>query len=426
MTHAPQAPGAGARPAGERSRNALAGADPVRELMLRHHDLCAGAVDPLEIAAGLEACGVTDRDAARCRHRDVFSLAEELYARVPRVAVSPQERPLAVQLTRRHLAWHLLPGAACLAGIAVSHAAGPRWSAAAGGAALVAVAAAARAAVRRGPLRAPRVPGTALVTCWLLAFALYGPAVLDTLLGLSRGGPGGLLDPVAASGFLARALALPPAAWLAVRFARRGRRRLADSHDLAEFGAGMRPVALGVLAAFALALTALLTFAYAALDGRAAGGDGGAGAGVVGGAGGGAHAVVALAGAGLLGLLLFTAQLLAVHGHGRAALAGTAAACAVEAAALALAAAGRLPGLAAASAPLRLVARAQGPGAVQALACAGATLALAAFALAALARGRAHHAPTAYGPPAAAPRPAGHGRRQLPTAATSADRAAAR
>ncbi|MGV2921265.1 hypothetical protein RMO59_35855, partial [Streptomyces alfalfae] len=30
-------------------------ADPVKALMRRHHDLCARAVDPLEIAAGLEA-----------------------------------------------------------------------------------------------------------------------------------------------------------------------------------------------------------------------------------------------------------------------------------------------------------------------------------------------------------------------------------
>lgn len=52
--------------------------------MQRHHELCARAADPLEIAAGLEAHGVTDRTAARFRHRDVFSLAEELYARVPR------------------------------------------------------------------------------------------------------------------------------------------------------------------------------------------------------------------------------------------------------------------------------------------------------------------------------------------------------
>ncbi|MFE0900100.1 hypothetical protein ACFW3W_29895, partial [Streptomyces smyrnaeus] len=57
--------------------------DPVRVLLRRHRALCECAVDPLEIAAGLEASGITDRTAARCRHRDVFSLAEELYARAP-------------------------------------------------------------------------------------------------------------------------------------------------------------------------------------------------------------------------------------------------------------------------------------------------------------------------------------------------------
>lgn len=65
-------------------------ADPVKVLMHRHRELCERAVDPLEIAAGLEAHGLTDRAAARYRHRDVFSLAEELYARVPGVE---QARP---------------------------------------------------------------------------------------------------------------------------------------------------------------------------------------------------------------------------------------------------------------------------------------------------------------------------------------------
>lgn len=67
-------------------------ADPVKALMHRHRDLCERAVDPLEIAAGLEAHGVTDRTAARFRHRDVFSLAEEMYARVSRDG-EPAQRP---------------------------------------------------------------------------------------------------------------------------------------------------------------------------------------------------------------------------------------------------------------------------------------------------------------------------------------------
>ncbi len=71
----------------ELDRGAAPGAaDPVKVLLHRHRELCERAVDPLEIAVGLEAHGITDRTAARFRHRDVFSLAEELYARVPRDA----------------------------------------------------------------------------------------------------------------------------------------------------------------------------------------------------------------------------------------------------------------------------------------------------------------------------------------------------
>jgi hypothetical protein len=57
--------------------------DPVRLLTRRHRALCLDAAGPLEIAAGLEAAGLTDRAAAPYRHPDVFSLAEELHARVP-------------------------------------------------------------------------------------------------------------------------------------------------------------------------------------------------------------------------------------------------------------------------------------------------------------------------------------------------------
>ncbi|WP_035845537.1 hypothetical protein [Kitasatospora azatica] len=59
-------------------------ADPVRELMAAHRDVCERATHPLEIAAALEAAGVGAATAGRYRHADVFSLAEELFARVPR------------------------------------------------------------------------------------------------------------------------------------------------------------------------------------------------------------------------------------------------------------------------------------------------------------------------------------------------------
>ncbi|RAG84681.1 hypothetical protein DN069_16070 [Streptacidiphilus pinicola] len=57
--------------------------------MERHQELYADAVDPLDIAEGLERSGVGPQTAGRYRHGDVFSLAEELHVRVPRRAVEP-------------------------------------------------------------------------------------------------------------------------------------------------------------------------------------------------------------------------------------------------------------------------------------------------------------------------------------------------
>ncbi|GIH24430.1 hypothetical protein Aph01nite_27400 [Acrocarpospora phusangensis] len=58
-------------------------------------DLCANAVDPLEIAAGLEFGGLTDEGAARHGHSDVFAYAEALYRSVPRKPAEPsQETPV--------------------------------------------------------------------------------------------------------------------------------------------------------------------------------------------------------------------------------------------------------------------------------------------------------------------------------------------
>ncbi|MEU0970671.1 hypothetical protein ABZ357_36620, partial [Streptomyces sp. NPDC005917] len=100
-------------------------ADPVKALMHRHRTLCERAVDPLEIAAGLEAHGVTDRTAARFRHRDVFSLAEELYARVPRDG-DRRPRPEPAPATRVRADWALLTllpgavGAAVVTGVRIA------------------------------------------------------------------------------------------------------------------------------------------------------------------------------------------------------------------------------------------------------------------------------------------------------------------
>src|SRR5690606_12951815 len=69
-------------------------------------------------AGGPEAHGITDRTAARFRHRDVFSLAEELFARVPRDGDTA--RPDTTAPLKARADWivlTLLPGALCLASV---------------------------------------------------------------------------------------------------------------------------------------------------------------------------------------------------------------------------------------------------------------------------------------------------------------------
>ncbi|MFD5894479.1 hypothetical protein [Streptomyces sp. NPDC060366] len=355
-------------------------ADPVRTLMRSHRELCERAVDPLEIAAGLEAHGVTDRAAARFRHRDVFSLAEELYARVPRAADSDTDdadttAPYPARAGDPRAGWALrtlLPGAVCaVAVVAERYVDGGGARSAIGVAGAVALAIALTVALRRGPLR---VEGhTARVSrlwvCWLLAYVLYG----DGLLRLSGGGPHGtspLTD--AAAPLLALALAVAPAAWCAHLLSVQARRGFADSRGLAEFASRTRPPLLGLLALYALTLTALAVLAE-----LVAGGDRGAGAG---------HPVATVA----LGGLLLLARLLTVHGFPGAAATGLVTACAVEALALVLATAGRVPGLESVSAPVRALVDAGGAGAVPALACGAAALGLLIHATVALPRASAH------------------------------------
>jgi hypothetical protein len=66
--------------------------DPIDELVERIRPWADGAVDPLQIAAGLESEGVTDRIAAsRYERANVFELAEDAYRRIAlaRAAGSP-------------------------------------------------------------------------------------------------------------------------------------------------------------------------------------------------------------------------------------------------------------------------------------------------------------------------------------------------
>ncbi|MFB7946228.1 hypothetical protein ACFC6L_15060 [Kitasatospora phosalacinea] len=90
-------------------------ADPVRELLDSNRALCEQAVDPLEIAAALEDSGLAADGADRYRHADVFGLAEELYARVPRRPPTREPLPPAAPLRTlpltalRTATAHLLP-----------------------------------------------------------------------------------------------------------------------------------------------------------------------------------------------------------------------------------------------------------------------------------------------------------------------------
>lgn len=260
-------------------------ADPVRGVMHRHQDLLSTAVDPWEIAAVLEARGVGDGDARRLRHRDVFGLAEELFARAPRAVRPP--RPVgqtreAIGLGGRDAVLHLLPGLVTTAA-AVFRLPPP--------AAVAALAVSTWPALRTGPLRARRAVGWTACALALLALARCGP------------------QPVGTANLAALALTLLPAAYLARWFAVGARAQLAPSHGLSDFADAVLPRLVAVLAAYAAALLVLLAV-FGTFRGSA------------------------------LGVLLFAARLLAAHGRARTAARGLAAACAGQALCLAVLPAG--------------------------------------------------------------------------------------
>ncbi|MFI1072207.1 hypothetical protein [Streptomyces puniciscabiei] len=357
--------------------------DPVKALLHRHRELCERAVDPLEIAAGLEAHGVTDRTAARFRHRDVFSLAEELYARVPRTGEPvPETEPLPVPRVRA--VWILLTllpgalGAATVAGLRLTHG-HPRLLTAVLG--IIAVALATRAALRHGPLAGPprthawrTANGTRAWTLWLLGYALLGDGLLRAVVtggpdALPTGAPDGPW-PTALAPTLALTLACAPAAWCAHLLSAGARRRLAGSRGLEDFTAAAKPLLFGTFTLFLGALTALLLACGAVL-----------------------HEPVAYPQALALGALLLLARLLTVHGHRYAPAVALGAAAATEVVALALPSAGRLPGCAVLTAPVRTLLDTWGEAAVPVLACGMAALALLFHAGRTLTRASAH-APT--------------------------------
>ncbi|MFF5564551.1 hypothetical protein ACFY7Z_02730 [Streptomyces sp. NPDC012623] len=399
-------------------------ADPVKALMHRHRALCERAVDPLEIAAGLEAHGITDRTAARFRHRDVFSLAEELYARVPQgtdsgapgpahdVAHGPAHdavgaahgapgathsgahAPHALHTSptpdtatgrepapapagrgapgrARWTAFALLPGAVCAATLlGLDHTSG-QGRLVTGAAGALALSGALTACLRRGPLRAGARTGpvAGLSACWLLAYLLCGDGLPTALVagGPEAAWPAPLTAPVAL------ALAVVPAAWCAHLFSVHARRRLRRSRGLADFAASARPLLLVLVALYALAVTGLSLLTALVL------GDGGDGA---------------LAPTVALATLFLLARLLMVHGFPRPAAAGLAAACAIEALACATALAGRVPGCDALAVPVRALVLNGGAAAVPTLACATAALALLGHAAIALSRASAHTDPS--------------------------------
>ncbi|WP_328768809.1 hypothetical protein [Streptomyces sp. NBC_00286] len=376
---APDIPGA--RASSDESSSQVA-VDPVKALMHRHRELCERAVDPLEIAAGLEAHGVTDRTVARFRHRDVFSLAEEIYARVPRDGETSPSAP-AVNLPKAQVSWAvltLLPGAVCAAAVTGLRLTEARLHLAVTVAVLgvLAIALCLRLALGRGPLHAPRAgrttKGTCAWMCWLLAYALLG----DGLLGAALAGgpyswPNGDADspwPLPVASVTALSLACAPAAWCAHLFAVRARRRLAAGRTLKEFAASVRPLLLGVFGLFLCALGGLLVLCETLLDEPAD--------------------PAAYAGIGALGALLLLARLLTVRGFRHAPAVVLAAAGAAEVTAVASVFAGRLPGCSFLAVPIETVTAAWGPGVVPALVCGAAALVLLVHATRTLTRASAH------------------------------------
>ncbi|WP_245996248.1 hypothetical protein [Streptomyces armeniacus] len=416
-----------------------ASADPVRALMHQYRELCEQAVDPLEIAAGLEARGVTDRTATRFRHRDVFSLAEELYARVPRAestdgggtgrtgagpggvpgapgARGGQRRPsapgsgrpepgaerlrhrlaAALRLTAARVAVPLLPGVLCSGAFAALALLPDLPAPARQGVAVlgtVATLAAMWCAVRpclRGaalpagsvetgaagpPPDAPQPP----LPVWpaLSLCALVGYALYGdwVLTALLAGGPD-LTDAEPTAACRCVPIALACAVAPAVWCARFFAVRARRRLARSRSLAEFAAGVRPLLAGVVAVFTVLLLAVQSA-------------AGLV--VDGRLPAAATQAATGALGVLLFVALLLAAHGFPEAAAGGLATACLLEVFALGSVPAARLPGLDVVGEPVGRTVAEFGPSAVPAAVCAAVTLTLLVYAARALTGASAHH-----------------------------------
>ncbi|WP_237295781.1 hypothetical protein [Streptomyces violaceoruber] len=350
----------GSEPAPVPRRRRTARPDHGDRSMTRPDDPAIPAVPDRPATAPERPAGIAPRATARRSPATARRVPAGPVTALPPHHRDPRERavdPSGVDPdTAARAAWTLLallPGAACLAtagALRITEGVlgdGARALVTVVGALLACLAL--RACLAHGPLRAPGGTGRAgLYACWLLSYAVYGEGLLDQVM---TGGPDGWWggDPAPLLGL---AVAVAPAAGCAHIFTLRAHRERAGSRTPEEFGAGVRPLLL----AAALFLGALLPLLH--LADRALGG------------GGTGFAAVAL------GLLFFLARLLAAHGLPEPGAVALAAACAVEAAAPALALSARLPGLEPVAQPVNALVSVGGTGAAGALACGTAALGL--------------------------------------------------
>ena len=222
-------------------------ADPIHELRERHLALLEAAVHPLEIAAELEAAGIGPGTAGRYRHPDVFSLADELHARVPR-------RPAALRVPPPESPWRRRAPQACLVALLYLLPPLALWSARQTG----------------GAGRSPGVDATVVTMIALVAAATSGrehPFAgrlgyafgMAALLGLVLVGGG--FDAVMAA---ALAAGTGAAEWCARWFRHIGWGHLDAAHSQSEFRERMRPV-LPVAVGLHLSAISATTFAALAL-----------------------------------------------------------------------------------------------------------------------------------------------------------------